>query len=74
MGDKTQLMSMTLAAKTQRPFWVFAGAVAALAVVTAIGVIFGEALTKVIPARRIHQLAGIVFIMFGVIMLFGKEG
>lgn len=74
LGDKTQLMSMALAAQYRKPIWVFIGAATALAVVTAIGVIFGEALTKLIPARRIHQLAGIVFIIFGVIMLFGKEG
>lgn len=72
MGDKTQLMSMALAAQYRKPVWVFIGAALALAVVTLIGVVFGEALTKVIPVRRIHQLAGIMFIVFGALMLFKK--
>jgi len=72
MGDKTQLMSMALAAEYRKPVWVFIGAVSALAVVTLIGVLFGEALTRIIPARRIHQLAGLLFIVFGVLMLFRK--
>ena len=72
MGDKTQLMSMALAAQYRRPLWVFIGAASALAIVTLIGVVFGEALTRVIPARRIHQLAGLIFIVFGVLMLLRK--
>lgn len=72
MGDKTQLMSMALAAEYRKPVWVFVGAVTALAVVTLIGVVFGEALTRVIPARRIHQLAGLLFIAFGILMLLKK--
>ncbi len=71
-GDKTQLMSMALAAKSGKPFVVLVGAVTALAVVTLLGVLVGEALTKVIPMNRIHQLAGIIFITIGGLMLFGK--
>ena len=73
MGDKTQLMSMALAAQYRKPVWVFVGAVTALAVVTLIGVVFGEALTRVVPARRIHQLSGVVFIVFGALMLLRKS-
>ena len=72
MGDKTQLMSMALAAQHKKPVPVFLGAALALAVVTLIGVVFGEALTRIIPARRIHQLAGLVFIVFGALMLVRK--
>lgn len=73
LGDKTQLMSMTLAAQYRKPVWVFVGATAALAVVTLIGVIFGEAITRIVPAKRIHQLAGIVFVIFGAMMLLKKS-
>ncbi len=72
MGDKTQLMSMALAARHQKPLLVFAGAVSALAVVTLIGVLVGEALTRVIPPHRIHQLAGVIFIAVGVLMLLRR--
>lgn len=72
MGDKTQLMTMALAAQYRKPAWVFVGATLALALVTLVGVVFGEALTRVIPARRVHQLAGLVFIVFGVLALFRR--
>lgn len=72
MGDKTQLMSMALAARHQKPVLVFAGAVSALAVVTLIGVLVGDALTRIIPMERIHQLAGLVFIVIGVLMLLKR--
>lgn len=72
MGDKTQLMSMALAAQYRKPLWVFGGAVLALAVVTLIGVLFGEALGRLVSPRRIQQVAGVIFIVFGAFMLFKK--
>lgn len=72
MGDKTQLMSMTLSAQYRKPVWVFLGAVVALALVTLLGVAFGEAIARVIPPRRMHQIAGMAFIAFGVLMLIKK--
>lgn len=73
LGDKTQIMSMTLAAEHRKPFWVFLGAASALALVTLIGVIAGEGICRIIPQKRIHQLGGIVFIIFGVLMLLKKS-
>lgn len=72
LGDKTQLASIALSADTKRPFTVFVGAVAALALVTLIGVLLGDALTRVIPMSRVNQLAGLVFIAIGVLMFFGR--
>lgn len=73
MADKTQLMTITLAAQHRKPLWVFVGAASALVLVTLIGVIFGEAITRVVPARRIHQIGGVIFIVLGALMLFGRE-
>ena len=72
LGDKTQLASMALSAKSQRPLMVFIGAVAALAIVTLVGVLVGDALTRVIPMQRINQLAGLLFVAIGALMLLGK--
>ncbi|MCL6518969.1 MAG: TMEM165/GDT1 family protein [Armatimonadetes bacterium] len=71
-GDKTQLMSMALAAKSGKPFLVLFGAISALAAVTLVGVLVGDVLTKIIPMNRIHQFAGLLFIAIGGLMLFGK--
>jgi len=72
LGDKTQLMSMTLACQSRKPLWVFVGAASALVVVTLIAVLCGDCLTRVIPAKRIHQIAGVIFIVFGALMLLKK--
>lgn len=71
-GDKTQLVAISLSAKTQRPIIVFCGAILALSVVTAIGIAFGNVITRIIPATYVHKGAAVFFIIVGVAMLFGK--
>lgn len=72
LGDKTQLAMITMAGKTGNPFSVFLGGVIALALVSLIGVLFGEAITKVVPPNYLHHGAAALFITFGVLMLVGK--
>lgn len=71
-GDKTQLVAISMTAKTQRPVIVFCGAIIALAVVTAIGIAFGQIISKAIPTTYVHKGAAVFFIIIGVAMLFGK--
>ena len=71
-GDKTQLVAISLTAKTQKPVVVFCGAIIALAMVTAIGILFGQMISKVVPAAYVHKGAAIFFIIIGIVMLFGK--
>ena len=72
MGDKTQLAAITLAAQTRSPLSVFLGASLALALVSLIGVAVGSALGQYLPARLLHKVAAIAFILIGVLMLWGK--
>lgn len=72
LGDKTQLAIITMAGKTGNPLMVFLGGVAALALVTLIGVLFGDAITRFVPPEVLHNGAALLFITFGVLMLFGK--
>ena len=72
LGDKTQLVAISMTAKTQRPILVFCGAILGLAVVTAIGIAFGQVITKVIPVNYVHKGAAVFFIIIGVAMLVGK--
>jgi putative Ca2+/H+ antiporter (TMEM165/GDT1 family) len=71
MGDKTQLATMTLAAGHSR-WTIFAGAAAALVAASAIGVLVGAGLSKVIPPLWIQRAAGLMFVVMGVVFLFGK--
>src|SRR3989339_74063 len=62
LGDKTQLAAISLVSSTKKPLEVFLGAAAALAAVTAIGVLFGEGLVKLVPENIIHSGAAVLFI------------
>lgn len=70
LGDKTQLAVITLTSKHQNPWSVFLGATAALAAVTLIGVVFGQALTAVIPEAVLRKIASGLFVLLGVLMWF----
>lgn len=72
LGDKTQLTVMMLAAQSESPVTVFLGAVAALALTSLIGVLFGEAITQLIPQRLIHAGAGVAFIAIGILLATGR--
>lgn len=71
LGDKTQLATMAFAAKYG---WLkaFTGAIVALAAVNLIGALLGDKLGEVLPMDAVHKFAGIVFIVFGILMVFGK--
>jgi putative Ca2+/H+ antiporter (TMEM165/GDT1 family) len=70
LGDKTQLAVITMTAKHKMPLWVFIGAVAALAVVTGLGVLGGELLTRLVPTGILHKIAAVGFVVMGVLMWF----
>lgn len=72
MGDKTQLAAIAAVAKTGKPGAVFAGASLALVAVTFLGVAGGTVLTKYISPEQLNQLAGLAFVVIGLLILTGK--
>jgi putative Ca2+/H+ antiporter (TMEM165/GDT1 family) len=72
MGDKTQLAVITMSAQSKSWFSVFLGGGLALVCVTLIGALFGEAITKGVPAHILHYVAGGLFIAMGVLAILGK--
>lgn len=72
LGDKSQLMAMTFAARYR--FWtVLAGITAATAVVHLVSVAVGAAVTVNLPTALINVIAGIAFLIFGAWTLRGDE-
>lgn len=70
LGDKTQLAAMARAAVSDSAKWtIFSGAAAALVFSTLIAVLLGSTLTRVVPEQYIKGTAGILFIVFGVLIL-----
>lgn len=72
LGDKTQLMVLTLSAETKKPISVFLGAVIAFGIITLLGAFLGNVITKLVPGHIVEKLAAIVFIVIGILMFFEK--
>lgn len=71
LGDKTQLAVFTQTCRHRRPWSVFAGASAALVLVTALGVIGGQVLGRFVPVGMLRVAAGAAFVAMG--LLVGRE-
>jgi Ca2+/H+ antiporter, TMEM165/GDT1 family len=69
LGDKTQLAAMTATARSGALWTVFLAASAALIAATAIGVLVGGALFRVIPEATVKYVAGSAFIAVGLWVL-----
>jgi putative Ca2+/H+ antiporter (TMEM165/GDT1 family) len=71
LGDKTQLAVLSLAGKHTTPAPVFLGGALALILVTALGVVGGQGLCKLIPERLLLWISALAFVTVGVLMGFG---
>ena len=74
LGDKTQLATMSLAAGGKSKMAVFLGAALALCATSALGVLVGEGVSRVVPTIWIRRTAGVVFLVMGALFLFRRDG
>jgi putative Ca2+/H+ antiporter (TMEM165/GDT1 family) len=70
MGDKTQLMTITIAAESTTPVFVLMGTTLGMLVADGIGIIGGAWMAKHIPEKYIKWGAGLIFIFFGTLTLY----
>jgi putative Ca2+/H+ antiporter (TMEM165/GDT1 family) len=66
LGDKTQLAVISFVASGQPALSVFTGASAALVASTAMAVIGGQGLLRVVPAEMLQLIAAVIFVLVGV--------
>jgi len=71
LGDKTQLSAIALAAEYDAPLMVFVGVMLALVLLTAIGIAVGTVISRFIPMKYVKIGSSVVFIVFGVLFLWG---
>lgn len=64
-GDKTQIAVAGLGS-TSEPSAVWAGATAALAVTSVLGVLAGRKLLKRLPLKWIHRISGVLFLLLAI--------
>ncbi len=68
-GDKTQIMTITLAANYMAPLEVGMGAILSLSLLCFIGAYIGDFISKKLPKKWIDFGAGLFFIIMGVLLL-----
>ncbi len=70
LGDKTQIVTASLAAQHDSAWEVFFGSTIALWCVSLIGITLGTQLTKLFPLLYIHRAAGCLFLIFGLFVAY----
>lgn len=71
MGDKTQIATVALAAQFHSLLAVVAGTTLGMMIANVPAVLVGDRLAHRIPVRLVHGLAAALFIVLGVLVLFG---
>ncbi len=66
LGDKTQLAVIAQTCKHRRPWAVFLGASLALTAVTALGVVGGEVVARLVPPLIVRLAAAASFLVMGI--------
>lgn len=74
LGDKTQLATFAFAAESKTRLAVFIGSAGALIMTSLLAVIFGSAISRLIPPNYIKMGAGGLFVLLGMWMLVFPGG
>ena len=72
LGDKTQLAILAMTGRGYSPWAVFIGSMLAFAVLTGIAVLIGDWVQARIAPELITKIAGVSFVVIGVLMWFEK--
>ena len=69
LGDKTQLATFCFAADGKSRLAVFIGAASALVLTSLLAVVFGAAVSRLIPPQMVKIAAGVFFVVLGIWMV-----
>lgn len=72
LADKTQLVGISMSAKSGRPLTVWLGSISAYIIVTAVSVLIGATLGKYIKPELIRYTGASLFVVIGILMFLGK--
>jgi putative Ca2+/H+ antiporter (TMEM165/GDT1 family) len=73
MGDKTQLSILLLSSRTREYFRLFLGVMLAFLLADGFAILVGSWVTNVIPVHLVKLVSGLVFILFGILILKGDQ-
>lgn len=72
MGDKTQLMTITIAAENKQPLFILMGTTVGMLIADGIGILGGAWMCKHVPDIYIKWVAGAIFMFFGTLTLYNS--
>lgn len=70
LGDKTQLLLLSMSARSRSPQMIFIGGAAALIASSLVAVLAGGLLLKAVPLRAIRIGTGTAFLGIGGLLIF----
>jgi len=73
LGDKTQLSILLLSSKTKKHLQLFLGVMLAFLIVDGFAILMGSWITDIIPEYLLKISSGIIFILFGLLILKSNE-
>ncbi len=71
LGDKSQIATLALAAQSAFLLMIFIGAIIGFFITNSIAVLAGESIAERIPIKAVKRVVGIIFILFGLVVIFG---
>ena len=74
LGDKTQLATLVFATGGRSRLPVFLGAAAALVATSALAVLAGDAVSRVVSPTLLKRIAGVAFVAIGGWVLWSSRG
>lgn len=74
LGDKTQLATLTFSTSNSSRLSVFVGAASALVATSAIAVLAGEGISRVVSPLWLKRIAGVAFVVIGAWVIWSARG
>lgn len=74
MGDKTQLSILLLSSRTREYARLLIGVMLAFLLADGFAILVGSWVNEVIPVHMVKIVSGLVFIIFGILILKGESG
>lgn len=73
LGDKSQLVAITLGSNARSPRLAFLGIAAGLIFTSFLGVLLGKGVAEVLPTYGLKAIAAIGFALMGLFLLWPEE-
>jgi len=71
LGDKSQITILALAADSSFAIMVFIGSIIGFLIVNSLGALAGDRVAARIPLKIVRRVVGLVFILFGALIVLG---